>query len=90
MNLVDLKRPGTRLVDVEPGFRGMPLHEWQRAIFHSMCEELHQAIAAELARKGETPWIERQKISTPRDNYGWRSLFLTNRNSRSKILSGGS
>jgi len=74
VTLADLKKPGTKLADVDPQFRGMPLKEWQRAKLHAMCEEIHAQTAARMAKTGETPWIEKQKIHTPRDGYGWRSI----------------
>ena len=74
MTLTDLKKPGTNLADVEPEFRGMPLKEWLKLKFQAMCDEIHQATTARMAKMGETPWIETQRIHGSRDNYGWRSL----------------
>jgi len=73
MTLSDLKRPGTKLADVEPDFRGMPLREWLKLSMQAQFEAHYKATAERMTKTGEIPWIEKQKISGPRDNYGWRS-----------------
>jgi hypothetical protein len=72
VNLSDLKRPGTKLADVEPDFRGMPLHQWLKLSMQSQFEAHYRSTAERMAKTGEVPWIETLKISGSRDNYGWR------------------
>jgi len=66
MDLTQLYTRGTKLAEVDPHFRGMKYQEWLGYQISRMCSE-HLARHA-----GEDPLYGR-KISTPRDNYGWRS-----------------
>jgi hypothetical protein len=59
MTLSDLKRPGTRLVDVEPLFVGMPLAEWQAKIERSRVEAYIETPAWKRLRAGQK-WDRRR------------------------------
>jgi hypothetical protein len=53
-----------------PGDRGMPLAEWERQNARREYDEAYAAARRKREQTGEKPWIERQKIWTPRDGYG--------------------
>lgn len=74
MNLNDLYPHGTKLVDVPPDFRGMPLREYLS--FPRLAPVPPEAIARMQAaylerchKQNRTPWFEKH-VHGPRDNYG--------------------
>lgn len=67
MDLTQIYSRGTKLAEVKPDFRGMPWQEWQARNVTRM------AVTWLAQHAGEDP-LHGRKISTPRDNYGWRSL----------------
>lgn len=67
MELAELYSRGTRLADVKPDFRGMKWREWQ------LRNVTRWAVSWLADHAGENP-LKDKKISTPRDNYGWRSI----------------
>jgi hypothetical protein len=77
MTLADLYPHGTKLVDVPPNFRGMPLREYlSLPVTQRLAPVLPEAIAHNRAlyiercqKQNRTPWFEKH-VHTPRDNYG--------------------
>lgn len=63
--MIRLYPSGTPLRDVPPDFHGMNVREWL---------DMECAQMAGEAPKRETSSFAEQKISTSRDNYGWRSI----------------
>lgn len=81
MDLSRLYTTGTKLADVKPDFRGMPLAEWLQKVTCRMI----QTVAAERALTGEEFAIEihsrqskkkvaEQRVYTPRDGYGMKGV----------------
>jgi len=74
MKLSDLYPRGTKLSEVPPLFEGMPILEYWRESIKAQYDRSLAQRARELAAAGEEPEINRKRIATSRDNYGWRSL----------------
>lgn len=77
MNLNDLYPRGTKLVDVPPDFRGMPLQEYLSLPITARLEPISQeeiarnraAYIERCQKRHETPWFGKH-IHGPCDNYG--------------------
>lgn len=67
MKLEDLKPAGTRLADVEPEFRGMPLAQWLRASSVGVTRQCEAHLATQ--DPSSAP-LGKQRVATPRDSYG--------------------
>lgn len=61
---------GTRLADVPPDFRGVPLRQWLED-----CREAERQRAARWFAQHypDGPPLSRQRIYSPRDGYGMKS-----------------
>ena len=70
MELAQLYSRGTKMAEVDPDFRGMPLNEWQWAKL-SLQAETHRR---RLAEQGFQAPIESKPITRPRDEYGMKGL----------------
>lgn len=79
MDLSQLYTTGTKLADVKPDFRGMPLAEWLQK---STCRMI-QAVAAEriglefpieIHSRQSKKKVAEQRVYTPRDGYGMKGV----------------
>lgn len=61
-------RTPRRLKDIDPEERGISWNQYMENWWKQMRKE------TDAARSGEEPEINRKRIATSRDNYGWRSL----------------
>ena len=68
MHLTDLKRPGTRLSEVEPLFTGMPLKQWLAEIERSRVQAF--CAGAEWRKARESQRWDKKACATKRDDYG--------------------
>jgi hypothetical protein len=67
MELSDLYPAGTPLSEVAPGFRGMPLREWQ-------WKQLREQNSAQPKSNPEDAPLSKKAVWTPRDDYGMKGI----------------
>jgi hypothetical protein len=70
MTLSDLYPAGTKLAEVNPNFRGMPLKTWQALKIVEQAEAHRKA----LNLNPEDAPLSKQRVYTPRDGYGMKSI----------------
>ena len=58
---------GTRMAEVPPDARGMPLRMWRRLELERQCNAHLRTLDPEKAP------LAKKALATSRDNYGWRS-----------------
>lgn len=87
MTLSDLKRRGTKLVDVEPDFRGMQAREWYTKMEASQGDAYRESQKAKAEFEKET-WKDKA-LATHRDNYGMKGIQPTQRSKSDKVQSTG-
>jgi hypothetical protein len=71
VNAAKLYSPGTKMAEIkDPFLPGLKLRDWMDLVFDRLRAEAQPIFALWAKEASEKP----QRISSSRDNYGWRSL----------------